>query len=195
MKKIFTYRNHTFKGIRQFHDNEDFKAITKNMFDPVFLVTGYPDTWSHAIFYNEAKKVSMDKLDVFLMDDTFEVVPASNGLFIYGVDSYKAWQEKLRYDSRIRDVKNSLEEFRNQMIVFLDYLLEEQKVIELDEDVFIPITYHTEGEVKTSMIRKVKFHNENEIVFEDKDGVEIVKSKDTTKSILTDIIVTLVDRL
>ena len=43
--------------------------------------------------------------------------------------------------------------------------------------------------------RKVKFHHENEIVFEDKDGVEIVKSKDTTKSILTDIIVTLVDRL
>ena len=101
-------------------------------------------------------------------------------------------QESAREQSySILSEKKELEYKKRQQ----EYLLEEQEVIELDEDVFIPITYHTEGEVKTSMIRKVKFHHENEIVFEDKDGVEIVKSKDTTKSILTDIIVNLVDRL
>ena len=127
----FKYKGHTFEGVRLFSENENFAAITRQMRCPVFPGTALHQ-WSYSEFYDEAQGVGGAYFDIFLMDGLFQVIPAHNGLWIWGQESDDMWVEKIRFDSKVEEMKNSIENFQERMIVFLKFLLQKKGDIILD---------------------------------------------------------------
>ena len=77
----FNYGGHSFRGVRTFTENEDFRTITREMAHPV---TFDSVVWNLDDFYLMAEKDNAEDYDIFLMDGRYEVLPAHNGLFLWG---------------------------------------------------------------------------------------------------------------
>lgn len=80
--KEFTYLNRKFKPLGNLPKNFDFFKVTRKC-QSIGINNYNSGKYSHQEFYQNAKKVSADKIDIFLMDDKTVVLPCENELFEY----------------------------------------------------------------------------------------------------------------
>lgn len=93
-KNSFSYCGHFFVGCQQFKTGEDFKIIVDNIYSQVLNdTTENPWKWNYEVFYQQAGEAGYGKMDIFLMDNKYHVVPCRHFLAIYGKDDDERYRE------------------------------------------------------------------------------------------------------
>ena len=120
----FNYAGHTFQGVRLFTDEENLREISRQQQSKVNLDVV---EWDWKAFYKAAYQNTDVKYDIFLMDGKYEVLPAHNGLFIWGVESDEWYIKEQDYTTKFRKLEKDLEQIRLQYIYVI-----KQKMIDYD---------------------------------------------------------------
>lgn len=152
MEKTFNYAGHTFKGVRQFSEGEDFFSISRRMFS---LVNDLSCKWSWKEFFGIAEQVSSEDFDIFLMDGKFCVLPAHNGLFIYGKDEDIAYKKYLEAEKHFKSLNEAHDTYAVMLLKGIrQYTGNHGPVETLDGD-FVPFVMSCKDGIVTEEVKRV----------------------------------------
>lgn len=88
-QKTFKYLGYSFKPVRQFTEKEEklgLRLPISYLSKKRLNVLGKDNQFNHDAFYNAAKQVNADQLDIFEMADGTLVIPCSYTLQEYKID-------------------------------------------------------------------------------------------------------------
>ena len=151
----FYYGGHTFKGVRQFTENEDFHAISKNLCQPVKMRGGW--SWNHDYFYRQAETVSGEDFDVFLMDGKYEVVPCQYALHIWGYDMDAKYLEDIKFQENKVKIEKAVEEMEHQAIAYLKHWIECRGEITFNEEDCVICFFDVKGQPISEKVITVNY--------------------------------------
>lgn len=110
----FTYMGHEFTPVRQFNEKENLKIIGHNMGQAVPI----QENWNWDEFYQKATSIGAREIDIFRVDDKYEVIPTAKGIVVYGENSQKKYledQQTVENQELITDkIQNYLQGFINK---------------------------------------------------------------------------------
>lgn len=166
---VFHYAGHSFQGVRLFNQNEDFHAITKNLYSPVSL----DNVWNWTDFFIVAEEVSSENFDVFLMDSRYEVLPAHNNLFIWGEAADNSYKAAQHFISQTEILSSQISLIRKESIQLIKKLMKDFNLsdiyISTIEESLVHVSFKSEG-VTTEIVRRV-FLNDEKLTFETYNGL------------------------
>lgn len=131
-KESFIYAGHSFVGVRQWESVEDFKVISSNIYSQVLndqSNTSAPFVWNHNDFYNEAEKAGYGKMDLFLMDNKFHVIPCGHFLAIYGSNDDILYRQFCKIQSDLYKISLQKKELMDNLIVLVKDILKTKKAM------------------------------------------------------------------
>ena len=159
MEKKFIYAGHTFQGQRQFTDDEDFHEITKHLYSQV---NDLSCKWNWKQFYGIAEKTSEDDFDIFMMDDKFPVVPAHNGLFIYGEETEHAYTRFLQDKKYFKGLNEAYQTYTNMLLEGIKRYIKNHGAIETLDGEFVPSVESYKEGIVTEEIKRIYINEEGE---------------------------------
>lgn len=166
---VFHYGGHSFQGVRLFNQNEDFHAITKNLYSPVSL----DNVWNWTDFFIVAEEVSSENFDVFLMDNRYEVLPAHNNIFIWGEAADNSYKTAQHFISQTEILSSQISLIRKESIQLIKKLMKDFNLsdiyISTIEESLVHVSFKSEG-VTTEIVRRV-FLNDEKLTFETYNGL------------------------
>lgn len=165
----FNFAGHSFKGVRQFTENEDFYEISKQQFSQV---TNLSRHWSWQDFYAMSENNSNENYDIFLMDDKYEVLPTHNGLYIWGEQNDANYKKEQMFVNEFKDLAGAINDIKVRYIallkrIFKAYNLSDYKVSTLDKLVYA--TFRNDG-IRSEVVRSIWFEGDI-LKFETYNGV------------------------
>lgn len=139
-KKTFTYGGHTFCGVRTFTENEDFRAVSKELWSVVRM---NDIRWSHDEFYRLAEECDKADYDIFLMDGRFQVVPCQNDLFIWGRQTDEDYNRYTKYRKLFDGCSATIKSTTDYYFRYISQLMGYNRIINFAKKDRVPVVFHT----------------------------------------------------
>ena len=153
----FQYGGHTFKGVREFTENEDFHTISKNLCQEVKMLDGC--AWEHDSFYQKAESVTDENFDVFLMDSKYEVIPCQYALHIWGYDMDNKYMNELLLQENRKIIVHEADELEQKAIAYLKQWIELKGIITFNEEDGVLCFYDIKGQPISEKIVSVEYED------------------------------------